>query len=255
MRQAVLQKAIYDATNQAKDHTTHRRKLPQGSHKKTCDRKTNGGQQTVSNIINPAASPSTLQLSSEVMTVPQHKPEMRSSRIPVRTRARATNKDIIKTIVEDDQLWMKEHPHPADHTSPAHCIAEEDNKKRIASPPVPALAKKLKQQGLLNTEERPPLPTLHIQVKKNKPPVSAATSQKKKANQGIHMETLPPIMSRPPACKDEGTPIIPAVRRKNENFVYLPLLSTSDVSEPQRDGVIFQQLSKLRKVHNSYIIM
>jgi hypothetical protein len=142
-----------------------------------------------------------------------------------------------------------------ENISPAYHATEEEVSlpRRAASPPVPALAKKMRQEGLL--EE--PLPS-----KSKKSDLHIATADRYRGTvPETRTEKFPPIMPTPPASEES---IAPASRKKmnerrcdahpgkkkvDDHSVRLPpLLPPSNGHEPQGRGVVLQQLSQLRKV-------
>lgn len=233
LRQAILQKAIDDAANEA-------RKARNQQRYRTCDHVMECSEPSVKQP--PKCKKSNTHSTQQIVTFNldvadklQHdalpsmpSSEPKSSKIPLHRKAVANSfatkdQQPTKNAQKSSHLLKKcttEHK-----LSPGLIV----NQPRVSSPPVPALANKLRKQGLLHEQVWPVIE-------------HSATTE---------VDTVPPIV-----FTSARSPPIPASKRGNESgdctnnafTVKLPKLGTQEINEAKRHGVILKQLSKLRKV-------
>ena len=244
MRQAILQKAINDAANEARearnqarghnynrvcDHVMERKH--HSSQRELEKSKAHNAQQIVTFNLDVAD-----ELGQDALgSMPSSKHKKRGSKIPVRRKTIADNAAIVKdrqpTKGGQESSHLALRKHTTEHKlSPSPMGVDQ---QRMSSPPVPAVAKKLRQQGLLHAQERP-LP----------PAREHSTTQR-----AAHVETLPPIVFQSPALRrqNESVDCVHTNRKKDALSVRLPSLVTPETNEAERHGAL-KQLSKLRKV-------
>ena len=211
-----------------------------------------------------------------------HKKE---SRIPVRRKAPAPSN---RTQTQQTRpLKSPTHQHHGNH----HIETHNHHSIRPPSPPVPTLAKKLKQEKVPLPSSLPPgrdnaFGTSSEEAWHNPPIPGRDRKIRYAATAGEDVASLPPIVSSPqpqPLHRPTQSPPVPALRKKmktektalthntqntapdstntSEKAIPPPPLSThlppivTTVNQTQTltQGIVFQELSKLRKVSKFYI--
>lgn len=222
--------------------------------------------------VNPVLQHSSEHLSSDVSPLPVNRQTLlrkaeqakaSGSRIPVRSKhGTASNPDQHQPRVHESSHPVSRRPaiSPPRVASrmPIHediTLEHQDFSRRAPSPPVPALAKALRKQGVLHTEETAPSPQVARPVERHHTPPTKYGATRGEA-------TLPPIAISPPVYRQGSPPVhrqrgaqsppVPVLRKKgpthsngvktDSSSVHLPPLVAAEA------GVILQQLSNLRKV-------
>lgn len=192
-------------------------------------------------------SPSMLQLSSHphTSTTPGNTmtPGNRGSRIPVRSKAGGRN-GRGSQISKPTQIIQHNISRPTQPPEVGQVMCA-----RPVSPPVPTVAKRLRQQGQ-HTVTKASATRADNDGRSGSPSVPALA--RKVQHAGDTFTKLPHIS--PPAQAGGGrahSPPVPALRKKNapsSGHTHLPPLVTSDTAPLHKQGIILHELSKLRKV-------